>query len=41
MDYKLFKYNNINVHTVRTDKFKNCSIEIMFRNKMDINKILF
>ena len=39
MDYKLFKYNNINVHTVRTDKFKNCSIEIMFRNKMDINKI--
>jgi predicted Zn-dependent peptidase len=39
MDYKLFKYNNINVHTVRTDKFKNCSIEVMFRNKMDIDKI--
>ena len=39
MDYKLFKYNNINIHTVKTDKFKNCSIEVMFRNKIDKDKI--
>lgn len=41
MIYKKFKSGAFNVHTIKTDKFRNCQIEVMFRdkiNKEDITK---
>ena len=35
MEYKLIDCNSYRIHTIKTDKFKNCSMEIMFRNKLD------
>lgn len=34
MEYKVYDCNNYKIHTIKTDKFKNCSMEIMFRNKL-------
>ncbi len=39
MQFKIYKGNGYRIHTIKTNKFKNCSIEIMFRNKLDKNKI--
>ena len=35
MEYKVIDCNSYRIHTIKTDKFKNCSMEIMFRNKLD------
>lgn len=34
MEYKVYECDNYKIHTIKTDKFKNCSMEIMFRNKL-------
>jgi len=34
MEYKVYDCGSYRVHTIKTDKFKNCSMEIMFRNKL-------
>jgi len=39
MEYKVYDCNSYRIHTIKTDKFKNCSMEIMFRNKIEKNKI--
>ena len=39
MEYKVIDCNSYRIHTIKTDKFKNCSMEIMFRNKLEKNKI--
>ena len=39
MKYKVYKCNGFNVHTIKTDKFKNCSMEIMFRKEFDKEEI--
>ncbi len=39
MEYKIYDCNSYRIHTIKTDKFKNCSMEIMFRNKLKKNEI--
>ncbi len=34
MQLKEFKGNGYRIHTIKTDKFKNCSVEIMFRSPL-------
>lgn len=34
MEYKVYNCESYKIHTIKTDKFKNCSIEVMFRNKL-------
>lgn len=34
MEYKLYDCDSYKIHTIKTDKFKNCSMEIMFRNNL-------
>lgn len=39
MEYKIHDCISYRIHTIKTDKFKNCSMEIMFRNKLVKNEI--
>ena len=39
MDYKVYKEKSYTIHTVKTDKFKNCVMEIMFTQEMDKKKV--
>lgn len=39
MEYKVFDEKSYRIHTIKTDKFKSCSMEIMFRDKIDKSKI--
>ena len=39
MEYKLHDCKSYRIHTIKTDKFKNCSMEIMFRKKLEKNEI--
>ena len=32
MEYKKYKANGYNIYTIKTDKFKNCHLEVIFRN---------
>lgn len=44
MKYQEYKGNSFNLYTIKTDKFKNCQIEVIFRNnvkKEDITKRIF
>ena len=34
MEYKMIDCNSYKIHTIKTDKFKNCSIEIIYKNKL-------
>ncbi len=34
MEYKMYDCKTYRIHTIKTDKFKNCSMEIMFRNEL-------
>lgn len=34
MEYKVYDCDSYKIHTIKTDKFKNCSMEIMFRNNL-------
>lgn len=34
MEYKVYDCDSYKIHTIKTDKFKNCSMEIMFRNTL-------
>lgn len=34
MEYKAYNFNSFNLYTIKTDKFKNCHMEIIFRNKI-------
>ena len=33
MEYKLYKRNTYNIHTIKTDKFRSCRMEIIFRHE--------
>ena len=39
MQYKVYEGNGYTIHTIKTDKFKNCSMEVMFSNKLNKDKI--
>lgn len=39
MEYKVYDCNSYRIHTIKTDKFKNCSMEIMFRSEIEKSKI--
>ena len=39
MEYKVYDYNSYRLHTIKTDKFKNCSMEVIFSNKVEKEKI--
>ncbi len=39
MEYKVYDCKAYKIHTIKTDKFKNCSMEIIFRNKIEKSKI--
>ena len=39
MIYKTYKNNTYNIYTVKTNKFKTCHMEIVFRNNIDKNTI--
>lgn len=39
MVYKLHKNGSFNIHTIRTDRFKNIRMEIMFRNNIDVASV--
>ena len=39
MEYKIYDEKSYRIHTIKTDKFKSCSMEIMYRNKLDKDKI--
>ncbi len=39
MEYKIYNCDNYNIHTIKTDKFKTCSMEIMYSKKLDKDKI--
>lgn len=39
MEYKIHDCKSYRIHTIKTDKFKNCSMEIMFRSKLEKDKI--
>ena len=39
MIYKVYKNNTYNIYTVKTDKFKTCHMEIVFRNNIDRSTI--
>lgn len=34
MEYKIYNCGSYNVHTIKTDKFKNCAMEIIFRKEI-------
>lgn len=34
MQLKIYECDGYRVHTIKTDKFKNCAVEILFRNKL-------
>lgn len=33
MEYKTYNFHSFNVHTIKTNKFKNCHMEVVFRNQ--------
>lgn len=39
MEYKVYDCKSYKIHTIKTDKFKNCSMEVMFRNKLEKSEI--
>ncbi len=39
MEYKIYSFNNYRIHTIKTDKFKNCSMEVMFTKKLQKEEI--
>lgn len=39
MEYKIHDCKSYKIHTIKTDKFKNCSMEIMFRKKLEKSEI--
>ena len=32
MEYKLYKRDTYNIHTIKTDKFRSCRLELIFRH---------
>ena len=39
MEYKRYQAKGYTIHTIKTDKFKNCLLEIIFRNELIKDKI--
>lgn len=39
MEYKMKDFKSYRIHTIKTDKFKNCSMEIMFRKRLEKSEI--
>lgn len=39
MEYKVYDCESYKIHTIKTDKFKNCSMEIIFRDYLSKNRI--
>lgn len=40
MIYKKYEFPSYNIYTIKTDKFKSCHMEIIYRDKVDKNDIL-
>lgn len=40
MEYKTYNFNSFNLYTVKTNKFKNCHMEVVFRNKLSAEEIM-
>lgn len=40
MKYKTYNFNSFNFYTIKTDKFKSCHMEVVFRNKMHKEEIM-
>ena len=38
MEYKVYKENNYTIHAIKTDKFRNCVMEIIFTQEIDKKK---
>ena len=34
MEYKVYKEDKYTIHTIKTDRFKNCTLEILFKQNM-------
>ena len=34
MEYKMHDLKSYRIHTIKTDKFKNCAMEIIFRKRI-------
>ena len=39
MEYKKYKLDNLNVYTIKTNKFKNCHIEVIYRKEVEKNEL--
>ena len=39
MEYKVYKEDNYTIHAIKTDKFRNCVMEIIFTQEIDKKKI--
>ena len=39
MEYKNYKYDTYTLYTIKTDKFKTCHLEIIFKNKINKEEI--
>ena len=39
MEYKKTSFGGYNLHLIKTDKFKNCHIEVVFRNTLNSEEI--
>jgi len=39
MLYKKYEMNSFNLYTIKTDKFKNCHMEVIFRKQVGINNV--
>lgn len=40
MEYKTYNFHSFNLYTVKTDKFKNCHLEVVFRNNVNKDEII-
>ncbi len=40
MEYKTYPFNSFNLYTIKTDKFKNCHLEVVFRRKVQKENIV-
>ncbi len=40
MEYQTYNFNSFNLYTIKTNKFKNCHLEVVFREKLTKEKII-
>ena len=34
-------YGSYNLHTIKTDRFKTCHVELMFRNNVNVEEMFY